>query len=189
MSVKKLLLPLALAVATAAGPAVAADEEEPGSWLPGEFSGSVALTSNYMFRGISQTDNEPAIQGSINYTVDTGLLGTSVYGGVWGSNVDFKDGDQATVELDWSFGLTGEIGDTGIGWTLGGIYYNYPGARGSLNYDYWEINPALTYEPLDWVKLRHRYAVFTRLLRRVRQFLLSKRNGSGDHPRHPRKMV
>lgn len=159
MSAKKLLLPLALAVITVAGPGYAAEEAEPeateesGSWLPGGFSGQVALTSNYIYRGISQTDNEPAIQGAINYTVDTGFLGTSIYAGVWGSNVNFNDGDEAQVELDWSFGLTGEIGDTGIGWSLGGLYYNYPGARGGLNYDFWEVTPSLTYSPLDWVKL------------------------------------
>ena len=161
MSVKKLMLPFALAMATAAVPAVAAEEakpqaeaeEESGSWLPGEFYGSVALTSNYMFRGISQTDNQPAIQGSLNYKVDTGLAGISVSGGVWGSNVDFNDGDEAQVELDWSFGLTGEFGDTGLGWTLGGIYYNYPGARGNLNYDYWEVYPALTYSPIESLAL------------------------------------
>lgn len=155
MSVKKLVLPLTLAALTAIAPAWAeeAAEEEPGSWLPGEFSGSVALTSNYMFRGISQTNNEPAIQGAINYTLDTGLLGTSVYGGVWGSNVDFQDDDEAQVELDWSFGLKGDIGETGIGWNLGGVYYNYPGARGRLNYDYWEILPSLSYAPIDWVSV------------------------------------
>ncbi len=158
MSIKKLVLPLALAL-IAAGPVRAAEEtqaeseakpeEESGSWLPGEFYGSVALTSNYLFRGISQTDNEPAIQGSLNYKVDTGLAGISVYGGVWGSNVDFNDGDEAQVELDWSFGLTGEFGDSGVGYTLGAIYYNYPGARGNLNYDFWEVYPALTYSPIE----------------------------------------
>jgi uncharacterized protein (TIGR02001 family) len=163
MLLKRYAIPLVLALATAGGPASAAEEappaapaeqeEESGSWLPGEFSGTVALTSNYLFRGISQTNNEPAIQGSLTYTLDTGLLGTSIYGGVWGSNVDFQDGDEAQVELDWNFGLTGTIGDTGIGWSLGGVYYNYPGARGSLNYDYWEIWPGLTYSPVEWLAL------------------------------------
>lgn len=157
----KYAIPLALALVTAATPVLAEDtEEEPGSWLPGTFSGSVALTTNYMFRGISQSDNEPAIQGSLGYSlgtkdfdVDMGGYDISAYAGVWGSNVDFKDGDEAQVELDWSFGLTGDIGDTGLGWTLGGIYYNYPGAAGRLNYDYWEIYPALSFTPkeLDWL--------------------------------------
>lgn len=161
-SLNKFAVPLAVALVTAAAaPAFADDtEEEPGSWLPGTFSGSVALTTNYMFRGISQTNNEPAIQGALNYAlgtkdfdVDMGGYDISAYTGVWGSNVDFQDGDEAQVELDWSFGLTGTLGETGLGWTLGGVYYNYPGARGSLNYDYWEIIPALSYAPLDFVSL------------------------------------
>lgn len=169
----KYAIPLSLALVTAAAPALAEDpaapaadaaaapaEEQPGDWLPGAFSGSVALTSNYMFRGISQTNNEPAIQGALTYTlgtkdfdVDMGGYDISAYGGVWGSNVDFQDGDEAQVELDWSFGLTGALADTGVGWTLGGTYYNYPGARGNLNYDYWEILPSISYAPVDWVSL------------------------------------
>ncbi|NJO55072.1 MAG: hypothetical protein HC834_00535 [Rhodospirillales bacterium] len=153
--INKYAIPLVLALATAAAPALAQDaaEEEPGSWLPGEFSGGVALTSNYVFRGISQTNNEPAIQGNIDYSIDTGLAGISVYGGFWASNVDFQDDDEAQVEIDWSFGLTGEIADTGLGWTLGGIYYSYPGSRGNLNYDYWEIYPALSYSPIEGLAL------------------------------------
>ena len=63
----------ASAAPEAAPPAKA--KEPSGSWLPGKFSGSVALTSNYMSRGITQTDNDPAIQGTWT-TSGSGLLGT-----------------------------------------------------------------------------------------------------------------
>src|SRR5512132_2488144 len=141
----KRMLPIAVALLAAAGQPVLAEEapaatEQPGSWFPGTFTGTVALTNDYIFRGMSQTDDNPTIQGSINYTLDTGFYGTSVYGGVWGSNLDFND-DAATnngahLELDWTFGFMGNILDTGIGYTLGAIYYNYPGARSGLSYDY-----------------------------------------------------
>ena len=36
--------------------------------VPGEFSANVGFTTDYTFRGISQTDNEPAIQGGFDYT-------------------------------------------------------------------------------------------------------------------------
>jgi uncharacterized protein (TIGR02001 family) len=146
----KQMLPIVVALlAVAASPTRAQEEEkEPGWWLPGEFTGGVSVTNNYVFRGITQTDDDPAIQGTINYTLDTGIAGTSVYAGVWGSNVDFNDGDGAHVELDWTFGLTGEILDTGLGWTLGGIYYHYPAASGD---NYWEVAPALSYSPFDWI--------------------------------------
>lgn len=152
MLIKKQVLPIALALlATVAAVPVLAEEEEkePGWWLPGEFTGMASVTNNYVFRGITQTDDDPAIQGSINYKLDTGLAGTSVYAGVWGSNVDFNDGDGAHVEFDWTFGLTGEILDTGLGWTLGGIYYHYP-AQGE--YNYWEVAPALSYS-VGWVSV------------------------------------
>lgn len=145
----KHLLPVALASLAVIPPAFAQEEEnELGWWVPGEFSGGVSLTNNYIFRGITQSDDNPAIQGNINYTYDTGFEGISVFGGVWGSNVDFDDGDGAQLELDWSFGLTGEIADTGVGYTLAGIYYQYPGQG---DYNYWEFAPSLTYSPLDWL--------------------------------------
>ena len=57
----------ASAVPETTPPAKAGDPVQPGEWLPGKFSSAVALTSNYMSRGITQTDNDPAIQGSIEY--------------------------------------------------------------------------------------------------------------------------
>jgi uncharacterized protein (TIGR02001 family) len=152
MTRTKQILPIAVALLAAAATPVLADEaeeKEPGWWLPGEFNGSASVTNNYVFRGITQTDDNPAIQGSIGYALDTGFEGISAYGSVWGSNIDFNDGDHAQVELDWSFGFTGEIADTGLGWTLGAIYYTYPGARSNSNFDYWEFAPALSYNPID----------------------------------------
>ena len=46
---------------------------------------NVGVVSDYVFRGASQTDEEPAIQGGVDITAG------SFYAGVWGSNVDFFD--------------------------------------------------------------------------------------------------
>ena len=147
----KRVLSLAALLATAALPALAQEEAvDAGWWLPGAFTGGVSLTNNYVFRGITQSDDDAALQGNILYTLDTGVAGTSVYGGVWGSNVNFHDGNGAQLELDWSFGLSGTIGETGVGYTLGGIYYNYPGQG---DYNYWEVAPTLSYAPLEWLTL------------------------------------
>ena len=130
----------------------AAQAEETDDWFPGTIAGTVALTSDYMFRGISQTDNNPAVQGSLEYSYDTGFHGITPYLGFWGSNVDFNDGDNATVEVDTLFGFRGDLLDTGVSWDLGGIYYAYPGAGRldgeSSNYNYWEIPVKLTYSPI-----------------------------------------
>lgn len=118
--------------------------------FPGEFSANVGLYSEYYFRGVSQTDDAPALQGGIDWsaTVDEGT-GIGVYLGVWGSNVDFNEGagvDGATVEIDYYGGLTGNIGSSGLSWDIGFIHYTYPGAAGSLNYDFTEAQGALSFD-------------------------------------------
>ena len=127
---------------------------QPGDWLPGKFSSVVALTSNYMSRGITQTDNNPAIQGSIEYAIETGVLGTSAYIRGFGSNAKLKgDTDTAHVEIDALFGFRGDIGDTGLSWDVGGAYYSYPGATRRDNFNYWEIPILLTYKATDWLEI------------------------------------
>jgi uncharacterized protein (TIGR02001 family) len=129
--------------ADAAEPSPAeADGEEEGCLL-GELCAEVGLVSDYIFRGITNTDHNPAIQGGLSYTVDVGLPYAQPYVAFWGSNVDFDDGGEASVELDLGFGLSGTI--AGIEWDLGGLYYAYPGASSDLNYNYWEIPLKLTY--------------------------------------------
>lgn len=128
---------------------------EAGEWLPGELSGEVALVSDYIDRGISNTDHNPAVQGGINYSLGLGFEDISVYAGFWGSNVDFDDGDEATVEIDAMFGLTGAI--AGLNWDLGAVYYAYPGANHNLNYDYWEIPLLLSYPVLAGVTVSGSY--------------------------------
>ena len=129
-------------------------QSQPGDWLPGKFSSVVALTSNYLSRGITQTDNNPAIQGSIEYAIETGVLGTSAYIRGFGSNTKLAgDTDTAHVEIDALFGLRGDIGDTGLSWDLGGAYYSYPDAARPDNFDYWEIPLLLVYKANDWLQV------------------------------------
>lgn len=89
-----------------------------------EISGNVALASDYMFRGVSQTDNQIALQGGFDWSHDSGF-----YLGTWASNVDsnFFSGTSTDpqLELDLYGGFAGEMGD--IGYDLGIIRYNYPG--------------------------------------------------------------
>ncbi len=101
----------AILAATALVPIGASAQE-----LPGELSANVALTTNYVFRGISQTDDGPAIQGGFDY--GQGLF----YAGAWGSSVDF--GDDTTMELDLYAGLTPTYNM--LSFDFGVIYYAYP---------------------------------------------------------------
>jgi uncharacterized protein (TIGR02001 family) len=92
-------------------------------------SANVALTTEYVFRGISQTSEGPAIQGGFDVTC--GIF----YAGVWASNLDwggtgiygFSGNDAvANIEMDWYIGIKPVTGK--ITWDLGVIYYSYPNA-------------------------------------------------------------
>ncbi len=111
------------------------------AWSPvaragGVISAEAAVVSDYVDRGISNSDNKPAVQAGATWTHGTGF-----YAGLWGSSVDFGDGDGATVELDYVLGYAGEA--AGTGYDLAAAYVSYPGAPGSLDYDLWEFSAVL----------------------------------------------
>lgn len=114
---------------------------------PHSFSANVALTSDYLFRGISQTTNEPAIQGGFDYAYDAGTV--SPYAGVWASSIDFGPSgtdDNASIEVDYYGGLTGEFSN-GMSWDVGGLYYHYPSQSmdTGADFDYIEAYGSLGY--------------------------------------------
>jgi uncharacterized protein (TIGR02001 family) len=84
---------------------------------------SFDITSNYVYRGISQTSNLPAVQGGFTYN----FLNTGVYFNAWGSNVNLDDvyGNKATVELDAILGVTNKITDN-LNYDIKFERYNYP---------------------------------------------------------------
>ncbi len=126
----KKLLTVAVTTALMAGTSLAQAE---GDGF--EISGNVALTSDYRFRGISQSDESPAIQGGFDAEFSPGF-----YLGVWGSSVDFDSNDAAdgSLELDYYGGWSSAIGDTDFGVDVGYIYYDYPGDNGAEG-DYQEV--------------------------------------------------
>jgi uncharacterized protein (TIGR02001 family) len=112
-------------------------------------SASVALSSDYVWRGYSQTDEDWAISGSFDYGHSSGL-----YVGTWASNVDF--GDDTSAEIDIYAGFANEIGDTGIGYDVGILRYIYPGedydwneAYGSLSYSFFSVGVAYSGDVYD----------------------------------------
>jgi len=83
-----------------------------------EFTGNAAIASNYIWRGITQTADQAAGQGGLDWSDESGL-----YAGTWVSNVDFSGlGDG--YEMDVYAGFSGEAGD--VGYDLGVISYQYP---------------------------------------------------------------
>ncbi len=92
------------------------------------FSANVALTSDYVWRYVSQSDEKGAIQGGFDVSHSTGL-----YVGTWASNVDFNDGgdenasgSDPSMEWDLYGGFAHEF-DMGLGVDVGLIQYRYPG--------------------------------------------------------------
>jgi uncharacterized protein (TIGR02001 family) len=89
-----------------------------------EFSSTVTATTDYDWRGVTQTAHNPALQGSLDYASDMGF-----HAGAWASNVDFGGGDP-NIEIDLYAGWGG--GET-FPWDVGIVYYTYAG-ESSFNF-------------------------------------------------------
>ena len=89
-------------------------------------SANMAITSNYVWRGMTQTKDSPAIQGGVD------LDYKGFYLGVWGSNVDFGANDSNSLEADFYAGYAGEL--AGIGFDIGAIQYVYPNKSDEYNF-------------------------------------------------------
>ena len=96
---------------------------------------NVGLFSQYIFRGLTQTGEKPALQGGVDFSHASGL-----YVGAWGSNIswleDYKSGaglnsyyDNSSLEVDVYGGYRNTIGETGLGYDVGVLQYIYPGHK------------------------------------------------------------
>jgi uncharacterized protein (TIGR02001 family) len=138
---KNKLLVAALASAFAL-PVLAEDAAPAAPASP--FSTNVSLTTNYLYRGISQTGAKPAIQGGFDYANANG-----VYVGAWGSSIswlsDARVASNAGLELDTYAGYKGTA--SAISYDVGFLRYNYPGeyAPGATKGDTNEVYGAATY--------------------------------------------
>jgi len=126
-----MLTTTAAAVLCLASPVLSVAEEEKeliGDMIPGEFSANVTLTSDYSFRGVSQTQEGPALQGGIDWSHDSGF-----FLGTWGSTIKFA-GDKSYLEQDFYGGWGHSIGD--FSFDVGAYFYWYPKEE---TYNYWEF--------------------------------------------------
>ncbi len=104
-----------------------------------EVSANVAATSNYLWRGLEQTNGAAAISGGIDYSHDSGY-----YAGAWVSNADWAE--SMSYELDLYTGFTGSITDV-LSYDVGFIYYAYPDEK-TGDADFSEIYGSLTFDTL-----------------------------------------
>ncbi len=99
--------------------------------LPGTFTGNVAIASDTTFRGYTQTQEDPAIQGGLDW--DSGF---GVYLGTWASNVNFGIPSEGSLRTDVYGGYKGAVG--GFTYDVGAIAYLFPGTPKVMDYQWWE---------------------------------------------------
>jgi uncharacterized protein (TIGR02001 family) len=151
-----------LAAISAPSVLFAADAAPAAPASPHTFTGNVAVVSNYVYRGISQTAAKPALQGGFDYAHSSGF-----YLGTWGSNVNWvadnnwsaASAASNSLEMDFYGGFKGVIkGD--LGFDLGVLTYVYPGTNTDvggtfIKPDSTEIYGALTYK---WLSAKYSHS-------------------------------
>lgn len=83
-----------------------------------DISANIGATSNYVWRGVTQTMDGAAVSGGIDFSHDSGF-----YLGAWTSNIDWGKGATG-AELDLYAGFSGKM--ESLDYDLGVIHYNYP---------------------------------------------------------------
>ncbi|MBY0237693.1 MAG: TorF family putative porin [Burkholderiaceae bacterium] len=151
---KKIILASAMLAAFSACATVAAEESKPDN----EVSFNAAVTSDYRYRGISQTRLKPALQGGADYVNNP----TGLYAGAWASTIQWtKDaGGGGDVELDVYAGKRGQLSEA-ISYDVGVLAYVYAGndlkhVAGFANADTTELYGQLGYGPAT---LKYSHAV------------------------------
>jgi uncharacterized protein (TIGR02001 family) len=158
---KKTVLAGLLAAASTPG-LVAAAEPTPEHTL----TGNIGFYSQYIFRGLTQTDREPALQGGFDYAHSSGL-----YAGTWASNISWlKDGGayRSGGSLEWDFyaGWKPSFGD--FTFDLGTLYYWYPGdaaftapgaPASNPKADTWEVYAGAGWK---WLSAKFSYSVLNK---------------------------
>ena len=156
---------LALCTLAAIGPAYAGT------------TGNLSLTSDYVFRGISQNNQHPALQAGIEQAADNGL-----YMGAWGSNVSWLADTSSSaspisssLELDTYAGWRGTLSPT-VSVDVGAQYYAYPGRfhSGTNRADTLEVYAGVTLAASKRASLAAKYSLATTNL-----FGYANSNGSG----------
>lgn len=124
---------LLLALCLAAAPAAQAVQT----------SGNAALLTDYVWRGTSQTQGDPAVQAGFKVAGASGF-----YGMVWGSNVEFAPGTHASSELDLIVGWSGALGDS-FALDVNLTHYRYPST--TVDLDWTEVVATATWHQNYWL--------------------------------------
>ena len=145
---KRTAFRVALSATLIALPCVASAEDAAAP-APSPWVGSATLASEYIVRGLTQTNEDPTLQAGLEYDDASGL-----YAGLWGSNISWLS-DYSTsaapvsssLELDFYLGYRGKFSDD-LGYDVGIYTYYYPGTypHGFVSANTTEIYGALSYK-------------------------------------------
>ncbi len=100
---------------------------------------NIGISNNYLWRGLTQSNNEVAFSGGMDYALDNGF-----YVGTWVSNVEYASDDTYSYENDLYFGYSG--GNDTFTYDVGWLYYNYDSIN---NFDFHEIYGTLGWQDLS----------------------------------------
>jgi uncharacterized protein (TIGR02001 family) len=149
---KKILVPslIALALGSVSGLAQA-QAAAPESSL----SFNVGVTSDYRYRGISQSRLQPALQGGVDYADKSGF-----YVGAWGSTIkwikDIPGVTKGATELDLYAGYRGAVGD--VAYDVGFLRYEYLGNKLADNVAYVNANTNEVYGAVTYGLFTAKYS-------------------------------
>ena len=113
-----------------------------------EVTAYVALTSDYVKRGVTQSDGDPAVQlgGDVRFS-------NGFFAGAWASTIDISNGAarQRDTEVDYYAGYSFDAGDKWA-FTAHTVLYSYPGQTGNVDYGYQEIAISSNYDDRLWIE-------------------------------------
>lgn len=146
-------------VASAFAPALASAADSPHT-----LTGNVGVYSQYIFRGLTQTNKDPALQGGFDYSHSSGF-----YLGTWMSNISWLTDTPAStgytsssLEMDFYGGYRGTFGKSDFGYDVGLLQYYYPGTHnavvnaGTNKADTLELYGAVTWK---WLSAKYSYSM------------------------------
>jgi uncharacterized protein (TIGR02001 family) len=120
---------------------------------------NIGIFSQYVFRGLTQTNEKPAVQGGFDIAHKNGF-----YVGTWASNVSWiSDAVPApysvSASMEWDFygGYKGSL-PADFGYDLGVLYYYYPGNYGNAPPGYTKPDTTELYGALSWKFLSLKYS-------------------------------
>ncbi len=138
MSIKCRVVAATVGLSGLATNGIALAQEDGGLLAAENFSNTLYLTTDYVFRGVSFTEEDPAVQGSFDYAHPSGA-----YVGLWGSNWD-GFGTESELEIDYYAGYANALGP--VDYDLSALYYTFPGAEDEgFELDYFEAHVGLSH--------------------------------------------